>query len=167
MQYIARWGPKGFLCTPNKVVPFEGFGTNISAKTENQESNSGKDKTVIKGLELETMSFSTVYVKGAGVDPWAQVEEWRSLVKKAYPLYIGGKRFGPDKMLLKGVSVKETVFDNSGVMQSVSIDISLEEYADGKKTSTTIDNTIPDSTSGYSAALNATASAEDKAARKV
>ena len=86
MQYIARWGPKGFLCTPNRVVPFDGFSSTIAAKTKNQENAEGKDKTEIQGLELEKMSFSAVYVKGAGVDPWAQVEEWRSLVKKAYPL---------------------------------------------------------------------------------
>ena len=166
MQYIARWGPKGFLCTPKKVVPFEGFSTTIAAKTKNQENTKGKDKTQIQGLELEKMSFSTTYVKGAGVDPLAQVEEWRSLVKKAYPLYIGGKRFGPDKMLLTEVGVDDTVFSNDGVLLSVRLDISLEEYADGKTTATTIDNSVPDSYSGYSTALKVTASAEDKAARK-
>lgn len=166
MQYIARWGPKGFLCTPKKVVPFESFSSTIAAKTKNQEAEWGKDKIEVRGMELEKMAFSTVYVKCAGVDPWAQVEEWRSLVRKVYPLYIGGKRFGPDKMILKEVGVSETVFNNEGVLLSVRLDISLEEYADEQTTATTIDNTIPEGASGYAAALNITASADEKAARK-
>ena len=165
MQYIARWGPKGFLCTPNKVVPFNDFSSSKAAKTELQDSSDSR-KTNIKGIELQTMSLSTKYLRAAGVDPRAQLEEWESLVSKKNPLYIGGVRFGPEKMLLKSVDGSDYILDNSGNMLAVTVSLNFEEYDDGKDTDLTIPNEVTGYASAKNAALSAGPSTADKESRK-
>lgn len=137
MGYIATWGPKGFTVSPNKIVPFEGLSTSVSLKEDSENDTSGTSPTNTKGLDLQSVSFSTTYFRGAGVDPRAQWEEWCSLVGAVYPLYIGGERFGPSKLKLKSVSLSDTQTDNNGSFLYVKVSLSFEEYAENQKKTTT------------------------------
>ena len=177
MQYLAKWGPKGFLVSPNKIVPFEGFSTSFKTKDDSNNDTSGKAKTNTRGKELISMSFETTYLRAAGTDPRSQIEEWKSLLDKSYPLIIGGERFGPNKMQLKQVDVSDCLFSNTGKMLKVKIKITLKEDA-GSATSTKAKSSSSSSASSKAkatyektvaekrAAMNATASKEDKAEKK-
>ncbi len=178
MQYLAKWGPKGFLVSPNKVVPFGGFSTSFSLKKDSKNDTSGSAPTNTRGLELVKMSFETTYLIAAGVDPRAQIEEWKNLIGNSYPLILGGKKFGPDKMMLSSVAVSDCMFSNAGKMLRAKVSLSFEEDANGATsklktssksgggTSTKAKATYEQTVAEKKAAKNATASKEDKAAKK-
>ena len=127
MGYLAQWGPKGFLISPEKIVPFEEFKATMSVKSDSQDDASGTSKTNLKGTEPEVVSFSTQYLISMGVDPWAQVEEWRTLQGKAHPLYIGGKTFaGGVKFMLKSAEVSNTLFSNAGDFLGLKMSFTFE-----------------------------------------
>ena len=168
MTYTARWGPKGFLVSPSKIVPIDGISTAFAIKSNNSNSNSSTP-TDTRTRDKQKVSLSTVYLRAAGVDPRAQLEEWEALLGQAYPLYIGEKRFGPAKMMLSSVSVSDVMLTNSGEFLKLNLSISLEEYTDDPATTTTRTAAVSGGTasgSGSSASTKAAAAYEQKVAEK-
>lgn len=174
MGYLAQWGPKGFLVSPTKIVPLKDMSTSVALKADSENDTSGTDPINTRGLEPQTITLSTVYLRAAGVDPRWQIEEWSSLVGAAHPLMIEGERFGPPKMQLTRVDASGFEFTNEGKILKVEISITLTEFTDKK---TSVESKAADSASKaasvYEAtvaakrqAMNATASQNDKAARK-
>ena len=129
MEYTALWGPKGFIVSPSKIVPLLDLTTAFAVKTESGSDASGTATTNTMGRELQTVSLSTLYVRGAGVDPRGQIEEWRAQVGKSYPLYIEGKRFGPAKLMLKSVNVSNVRLTNTGKFLQCTVALQFEEYS--------------------------------------
>ena len=175
MEYTALWGPKGFIVSPTKIVPLLDLTTSFAVKTDNGNDTSGTSTTNTRGRELQAVSLSTLYVRGAGVDPRGQIAEWEAQVGNAYPLYIEGQRFGPAKLMLKRVDVSDVLLSNAGKFLQCSVSLQFEEYADGKATSST--NTGSTSASRAAAknksiteqkkqALNSAAMPTDRAAKK-
>ena len=180
MEYTALWGPKGFIVSPSKIVPLLNLSTTLAVKTDTGISTGGTATTNTRGRELQAVSLSTIYVRGAGVDPRGQIDEWEAQVGKAYPLYIEGKRFGPNKLMLKSVEVTDTLLTNGGKFLQVAIALKFEEYSDGVSAITTR-TTSAASTSASAqkasqvynsvmaqknTALSATAKPADRAAKK-
>ena len=160
--YTALWGPKGFIVSPNKIVPLNGLTTSFAVKADNGNDASDKSATNVKGRELQTVSLSTLYVRGAGVDPRGQIAEWEAQVGKAYPLFIQGQRFGPKKLMLKSVNVSDVLLTNTGKFLQCAVALEFEEYTNNANATT---KTLTSSAS-KSAAMNATASAMDRATMK-
>ena len=158
MGYTAQWGKKGFIVSPTKVVPISNISTGLKLKTNSENDTSGTATTNTRGRELQTITFDTKYLAAAGVNPRGQITEWESELGNVYPLYIGGKRFGPPKMKLTAVNESEFQLTPGGELLSVTISITLEEY-DESNTSA-----LSKKSSGSNAeAMSATASASDKA----
>lgn len=175
MKYTALWGPKGFIVSPSKIVPLLDMKTSFAVKATTGTDASGAATTNTKGRELQTLSLSTIYVRGAGVDPRGQIAEWEAQVGKAYPLYIEGERFGPQKLMLKSVNVSDVLLSNTGVFLKVAIALQFEEYANqaGATTKTKAATTSKAAEIYNSSvatqkkeALSTTAKAADKAAKK-
>lgn len=184
MKGKARWGPFSFLCSPSKIVPLDNFSTSISLKTDSGNDTSGTSASNTRGLETQPMSFSTTYMRALGVDPRERFEAWKGQIGKSYPFYFGSKRFGPAKMELTGVSVSDLLTDNDGNFISITLDITLQEKGNSKKTTTTSKTSTggtsqtSGSTSSKAAetyaktvekkkAMNATASTSDRNTKKV
>lgn len=136
-MYMAKWGPKGFLVSPEKIVTFDGFSTSISLKNDNANDTSGTAPTNTKGREPQTVSMSINYVRAAGVDPRAQFDEWSSLVGQAYPLYIGDVLFGPDLLMLTKVDLSDLQLTSDGRFISAKVAVSFDEYTPPKANGTT------------------------------
>lgn len=132
--YLASWGPKKFLVSPQKIVPFQGFKTSYALKEDSENDTSGTAPINTRGRELQTMSFSTMYLRAAGTDPQAQIKEWENLLGSSYPLYIRGQRFGPTKMMLTQVDVSDVEFSNTGLFLKANIAITLKEYDESNTT---------------------------------
>lgn len=132
MSYMAKWGPKGFIVSDRKIAVLQGLTTSLSLKTDSENDTSGTQPTNTRGRELRPINFSVAYMAAAGVDPRGQLEEWESLLGESYPLVIGGRRFGAEKMMLTKVEASDIVLSNSGKFISVTVAISLEEYSEGK-----------------------------------
>lgn len=177
MKYMAQWGPKGFLVSPAKIVPLKDLSTSVALKTDSENDTSGTDPTNTRGLEPQTISLSTVYLRAAGVDPRGQIDEWSSLVGAAHPLLIAGKRFGPQKMQLTQVNASGMEFSNLGEILKVEISITLTEFPDKKSSveskASKADAAASKAASTYAAtvaakkqAMSATASGSDRASKK-
>lgn len=158
MQYTAQWGPKGFLISPDKIVPFMNLTSSVSVKADAQNDTSGTSKTNTKGRELQPITFSTIYLLSAGVDPRAQVEEWEGLVGESNPLIVGGKRFGPAQLMLESVTSNEILMDNFGNFLQAKVDLTFKEYSDTAATKVT------SSSSRSTGASSATTASQQKAA---
>ena len=172
MDYTALWGPKGFIVSPSKIVPLMNLSTSFSVKSDTGNDAGGTGSTNTKGRELQTVSLSTLYVRGAGVDPRGQIAEWEAQVGKAYPLYIQGQRFGPSKLMLKSVDISDILLTNTGKFLQCAVALTFEEYSNSANavspTSASAKKAaaVYDTSSQKNAALNATASSQDKAAKK-
>ena len=175
MGYLAQWGPKGFLVSPTKIVPLNDLSTTVSLKADSENDTSGTPATNTRGLEPQTITLSTTYMRAAGVDPRAQFDEWSSLVGGVNPLLIEGKRFGPAKLQLTQVSLSGVEFNNAGVMLKADVSITLTEYAEKKESTKSkaaaaaankAAGTYAATVAAKKEALSATASKSDKAAKK-
>lgn len=173
MEYTALWGPKGFIVSPSKIVPLMNLSTSFSVKSDTGNDTSGASSTNTKGRELQTVTLSTIYVRGVGVDPRGQIAEWEAQVGQAYPLYIQGQRFGPSKLMLKSVDVSDVLLTNTGKFLQCAVSLTFEEYANSANAVSATSPSAQQAASVYNsmsnqknAALNATASPQDKAAKK-
>lgn len=175
MANMAQWGSKKFLLSPTQIMLMENFSTSVELKADSENDTSGTSPTNTRGLVARPVSFSVTYARAAGADPRSQLEEWESLVGQSNPLYIGGKRFGPASLMLTKVDASNFVFSPNGDFLSVTVNLSLLENA-GKKTATAANSGTTVSTSKTASvyaetvekrkAMDATASASDKKAKK-
>ncbi len=143
MKFQAQWGPKGFLVTPEKIVTFDGFSTSIELNEDSENDTSGTPPTNTKGRKPQSVNLSITYIRAAGVDPRGQFDEWSSLVGKAYPFYISGKRFGPESLRLKKVDLSDLWLSNDGSFLRCTIAVSFDEYTPTKGTTTPVYITPP------------------------
>lgn len=127
MATMAKWGPKTWAVTPQKVVALEGLAFSYSQVADNNTSTEEKKTTNERGTDLFPLSFTTVLHSGAGVDVRAEIESWKKLVTKVNYFYLGGKKLGP-KLQLRKVSVSNVKIDDFGRMRLATLSFELEEY---------------------------------------
>ena len=154
MATMAKWGPKTWAVTPQKVVALEGLAFSYSQVADNNTSTEEKKTTNERGTDLFPLSFTTVLHSGAGVDVRAEIESWKKLVTKVNYFYLGGKKLGP-KLQLRKVSVSNVKIDDFGRMRLATLSFEFKEYD-------------PDTTSVKvsSSALKVGASTSAKSAKK-
>ena len=127
MATMAKWGPKTWAVTPQKVVALEGLAFSYSQVADNNTSTEEKKTTNERGTDLFPLSFTTVLHSGAGVDVRAEIESWKKLVTKVNYFYLGGKKLGP-KLQLRKVSVSNVKIDDFGRMRLATLSFGLKEY---------------------------------------
>jgi len=127
MATMAKWGPKTWAVTPQKVVALEGLAFSYSQVADNNTSTEEKKTTNERGTDLFPLSFTTVLHSGAGVDVRAEIESWKKLVTKVNYFYLGGKKLGP-KLQLRKVSVSNVKIDDFGRMRLATLSFEFKEY---------------------------------------
>ena len=154
MATIAKWGPKEWAVSSNKVIALEGLSFSFAQVADNNTSTEEKKTTNERGTELFPLSFTTTLHSGAGVDVRAEIESWQALVTKVNYFYLGGKQLGP-KLQLRKVSVSDVKLDDLGRMRLATLSFEFKEYEQ---------ETVSTDTS--TSALNVTASTSTKAQKK-
>lgn len=163
--YMAKWGNKGFLVSPEKIVPMLALSTGFVRKADTNNDTSGQPTTNTRGIELQEIQLQTRYLAAMGVDPRGQIDEWKAEFGKQYPLYINGQQFGPDLLELDRVDITEIKLDNNGKFLSVDMTINLIEFI--PQTTTVNEKKGSTSSSGSKAgAMAAGPSSTQKAAKK-
>lgn len=127
MATMAKWGPKTWAVTPQKVVALEGLAFSYSQVADNNTSTEEKKTTNERGTDLFPLSFTTVLHSGAGVDVRAEIESWKKLVTKVNYFYLGGKKLGP-KLQLRKVSASNFKIDDFGRMRLAALSFEFKEY---------------------------------------
>ena len=144
-------------------------------KSDSKNDTSGKNPTNTRGKETQKISFSTTYLRAAGVDPRAQYNEWCGEIGKSYPLYVGGERFGPAKVELTSVDISDSILSSSGVFLELKLSLTFTEDTTSKSTASNRKTTsgsakaaakYKETVAAKKEAMNATASKSDKADKK-
>lgn len=133
-KYQAQWGPKGFLVSTSKLVPFNELSTAFSLNSEYREDTSGNDPIYVRGRAPQTITFSTEYWSALGVDPRNQMRQWYDLIGMTYPLYIGGVQYGPPLLQLTSVDLPEFTHNIKGHIIGLKVNITLAEYTGEERT---------------------------------
>ena len=127
MATMAKWGPKTWAVSSQKVVALQDLSFSYSQVADNNTSTEEKKTTNERGTDLFPLSFTTVLHSGAGVDVRAEIESWKKLVTKVNYFYLGGKKLGP-KLQLRKVSVSNVKIDDFGRMRLATLSFELKEY---------------------------------------
>ena len=148
--------PKGDVTargiSSKQVVALEGLAFSYEQVADENTSTEDKKTTNERGTELFPLSFTTVLHSGAGVDVWAEIQNWKALVTKVNYFYLGGKKLGP-KLQLRKVAVSNTKVDGKGRLLLATLSFTFKEY-DPATTSVKVSTT----------ALNVKASTASKSA---
>ncbi|MDO5574441.1 MAG: hypothetical protein Q4G60_10755 [bacterium] len=127
----AQWGSKVWQISRSGIRRLDGLKTGYAMQTETNADKDGESPTQEVGYELQSVSFSTSYNMTTGTqDVRREFESWKSLVGKANPLYIGGAKFGPDKLQLISVDLGDNYIDENGLMRWADVSFSFKEYAE-------------------------------------
>ena len=127
MATMAKWGPKTWAVSSQKVVALQDLSFSYSQVADNNTSTEEKKTTNERGTELFPLSFTTTLHSGAGVDVRAEIESWKALVTKVNYFYLGGKQLGP-KLQLRKVSVGSVKTDDSGRIRLATLSFEFKEY---------------------------------------
>lgn len=188
MGVKAKWGPKSFVTAPHKIIPFNGFSTSVTLKSDSENDTSGTEPTNTRGRELQPFSCSTTYHASAGNDPMAEFNSWVALVGMYHPLYVGGRRVGPaERFILQSVEASDMLQSDNGMVLALTLSFSFLEYSEGKSSKLSSVSASSSGTGGTrggssadtaratyeatvaekNAAKNATASAADRNTKKL
>ena len=133
MAVKATWGPKTFLTSPTRIVPFNEFSSTVTLKADSENDTSGTEPVNTRGRELQSLTCSTTYYVATGSDPMAEFDSWVELLGASHPLYIGGRKFGPaERFLLQDISAAEMQQAENGEVMSLYITLSFIEHSEGK-----------------------------------
>lgn len=159
MAIMAKWGPKSWEISSQKVAALNGVSATVELDTENSDDKAGSPATKTKALKLQKFTFDFDLAAVTGSDVRAEFESWSALVGQYAPFYLSGQRFGPDNVQLTSVDLSNTTLDNYGRILMGRITINLTEYAEeasSKKASS--------ASSGGSGSKTGSASSTKKAA---
>lgn len=127
MATMAKWGPKTWAVSSQKVVALQGLSFSYAQVADNNASTEEKKTTNERGTELFPLSFTTTLHSGAGVDVRAEIESWKKLVTQVNYFYLGGKKLGP-KLQLRKVAVSDVKIDDLGRMRLATLSFEFKEY---------------------------------------
>ena len=127
MATMAKWGPKTWAVSSQKVVALQGLSFSYAQVADNNASTEEKKTTNERGTELFPLSFTTTLHSGAGVDVRAEIESWQKLVTQVNYFYLGGKKLGP-KLQLRKVAVSDVKTDYFGRMRLATLSFEFKEY---------------------------------------
>lgn len=127
MVTMAKWGPKSWVVSSQKVIAIQDLSFSYSQVADNNTSTEEKKTTNERGVELFPLSFTTILHAGTGVDVWEEIESWKSLVTKVNYFYLGGKQLGP-KLQLRKVSVGNVKTDDIGRIHLATLSLEFKEY---------------------------------------
>lgn len=173
MAIMAKWGGKSWEVSRRKIAALNGVTASVELDTENNDDKAGSPSTKTKALKLQTFNFDFELASVAGCDVRKEYESWTALVGQYAPFYLGGRRFGPPKLQLTGVSLGDTTVDNIGRILMGKISITLTEFAEEASSKKASTGGSSKSAAGVStgvgsrlSAVSVGASSSDKAARK-
>jgi|GEM_PF-1039314 len=127
MSVMAVWCGKTFEVSSKKILTLEKLATSYKLKAETNDDSEGKPSTNVRGLELEQISFETLFDTAVGVDVSAEIESWKSLVGQSGSLIIGSIRFGAEKFKLIDMSVSNIIIDEKGRFKQAKISFKFQE----------------------------------------
>ena len=112
------WGVKG-----NQMAYLKTFKISQGIKIEEQENETGGNKTVVKSLEPEVINVSYGTGFAVGIDPRGEFEMLKKCAGMQDTFVLGGKKVSKQNFMLDEISLSNTTLNNDG--QILTGDIAL------------------------------------------
>lgn len=158
-KYMAKWGHKGFLVDPTKIVPFNNLATAFTLNSEYHTDTTGKEPVNVRGRAMQGITLSTTYLEVINTTPRNQMRQWYDCIGMTYPLYIGDVQFGPPLLQLVQVDWSNFLFAGNGRIVGVDAAITFREYQGPEHL---ISQETFDAWTGKTSAMSAGPSKEEK-----
>ena len=131
MSQIGNWGKTIIFSTDEKkILTFNGFTQDITAKWANHDIIGEKPKSEFLGPELRQISMKISLNAIHGVKPRKTLDTLESCVEtgKHAPLVIGGKKVGKNDWKITKISEAWNTIYSKGELVQADVTLSLEEY---------------------------------------
>ena len=129
----AEWNNITWGTSENQIAYIKSFKISQKLKTEEQESQSSGNKTVVKSLEPETLSISYSTGFSVGLDSRGEFEILKKCAGMLDLFILNGKQVSKNRFTLNEIELSNTVLDNQG--QILAGDINLSFSSDDKPSS--------------------------------
>ena len=112
------WGTSG-----KQMAHLKSFKISQKLKTEEQESETTANKTIIKSLEPETLTISYSASLAIGLDPRGEFDMLKKCAGMQDLFILGGEKVSKNNFSLDEIQLSNTILNNNG--QILSGDLTL------------------------------------------
>ena len=130
-MYQLKWKDRTWGISQKTIKTLQELG--LSYKTK-KKSDSTSSTTNVDGHELQTFSIPYTVSLVTGVNPWTEYTTMKSYLGAYGPLLLQGTLYGPDNVILEGVSIETDSITNDGKILTATITLDFKEYVPDKKT---------------------------------
>ena len=110
----AEWNDITWGNSPTSLVHIKSLELSQEINVEDQKSNSGQSKKVIKGLNSEELTIQYTTAFAIGVDPRGEFDMLKKCAGKQDDFVLNGNIIGQDQFELDEVELSNTVLDDFG-----------------------------------------------------
>lgn len=130
---MARVGSMGgirFTVSSFKTLTIDEFSREGSPRLATHELVGNKAVTEFLAPGIDTISFKIILRAENGVNPYKELQKLRKMKEEGqvFPVFIGYRPLSQNKWMIKSMGEAVTFWTMHGTMQSVTVDISLQEY---------------------------------------
>ena len=131
MATQAEWNGFAWTVRPYCTRPISELTCSKSVSVERNEDKEGEPATQTVAMDLVTVDLTYQAVLSAtGRDPRDEYEWWTRSVGVYAPLFVSGRTFMCDLLMLKSASPSDVLLGPEGQWLSCSIQLYFEEYAE-------------------------------------
>lgn len=135
MPVTGYWGPKQFVVSDKKIIPFDGLKISQAVKVETQNNANGNSVSNIKGKDAMEVSMKVAYYAPAGANPVSEMNGWLNLLGKSHPLFVGSQQIGSGSLTLQKVQIDDEMHNNKGDFLGLVVAVTMKEFTNGSTTS--------------------------------
>ena len=129
----AEWNDITWGYSGNHMAHIKSLSMSQKIKTEEKENEKGGNKTVVLGLEPETLTVSYTAGFAVGLDPRGEFEMLKKCAGMQDVFVLGGQKLSKNNFSLDEIQLSNTLLDNNGRM--LSGDLTLNFTTDSKLSS--------------------------------
>lgn len=130
-EMIGFWGTHVFRLDGNRLPILDGLRQSSELDVRQQETTESQNPLDVKGgdrpagIRIRTKAE----ILGGGKDPMSEYNSWVRDLGKSFPLIVGVMPFGPERLILKSVSMEETEWGSAGNIREAALSLDFVEDA--------------------------------------
>ncbi len=129
----AEWNDISWGSLNRQLACLKSLSMSQKIKTEEKDNEKGASKTVVLGLEPETLTVSYSAGFAVGLDPRGEFEMLKKCAGMQDIFLLGGQQLSKNNFSLDGIELSNTILANNGRM--LSGDLTLNFTTDSKLSS--------------------------------
>lgn len=129
----AEWNDITWGNSNHQLAHIKSLSMSQKVKTEEKENEKGGNKTVVLGLDSETLTVSYSVGFAVGLDPRGEFEMLKKCAGMQDKFLLGGQQLGKNNFSLDEIELSNTILNNNG--RILSGDLTLKFSTDSKVSS--------------------------------